>query len=177
MLGLGSELASKALEMENNKYTKIAYGDYVPLKVAMRIYHTVKFTVQIDCKAKDLSMDEQQKQLVNNKDVDYETVPVLKQHKISALLFILKEAVDRKYKISLYKGIQIFSEAVIIFLLIISLIAKANFWSIIYMVFIFKFTCTRNKTNLLVRQCSYLTVSIFLQYVLFWLNMTAQSSI
>lgn len=30
---------------------------------------------------------------------------------------------------------------------------------------------------MLVRQCSYLSVSLFLQYILFWLNMTAQSSI
>lgn len=58
-----------------------------------------------------------------------------------------------------------------------SLILKANIWSLIYLIFVFKFTCTRNKTNLLVRQCSYISVLIFLQYFIFWLNMTAQSSI
>lgn len=38
-------------------------------------------------------------------NIEYESVPVLKQHKINCLLDILKEAVDRKYKISLYKGL------------------------------------------------------------------------
>lgn len=91
--------------MQKNKYTKSTYGDFVPLKVAQRILHTVQFSIQVDCRAKDLSMDEQQKRLVQRNDVDYESVPVLKKHKISALLNILKEAVDRKYKISFYKGI------------------------------------------------------------------------
>lgn len=111
--------------------------------------------------------------LMFNSNIDYETVPVLKRHKIDALLQILKEAVDRKYKISWYKGMQLFLESMIIFLLTISLVAKANIWSIIYLIFIFKFSCTRNKTNLMVRQCSYLCISLFLQYILFFMNMTA----
>lgn len=43
--------------------------------------------------------------MVETYDIDYETVPVLKHHKISQLLQIIKEAVDRKYKISFYKGV------------------------------------------------------------------------
>jgi len=118
-------------------------------------------------------MDDQARKMIQDKDVDYETVPVLKQHKINALLAILKEAVDRKYKISWYKGMQLFMESMIIFLLTISLVAKANIWSVVYLLFIFRFSCTRNKTNLMVRQCSYLCISLFLQYLLFFLNMTA----
>lgn len=45
--------------MQKNKYTKSTYGDFVPLKVAQRILHTVQFSIQVDCRAKDLSMDEQ----------------------------------------------------------------------------------------------------------------------
>lgn len=107
-----------------------------------------------------LSLDDQTKNLVEKYDIDYESVPVLKSHKISQLLQILKEAVDRKYKISFYKGIQIFMEPLIIILLTVSLIAKANLWSVVYLLFIFRFSCTRNKTNLMVRQCSYLCVSV-----------------
>lgn len=139
----------------------------------MRIVHTVKFSVQLDCGSSDLHMDDQARKMIQDKDVDYETVPVLKQHKINALLAILKEAVDRKYKISWYKGMQLFMESMIIFLLTISLVAKANIWSVVYLLFIFRFSCTRNKTNLMVRQCSYLCISLFLQYLLFFLNMTA----
>ena len=99
--------------------------------------------------------------MINDPAIDYETVPVLKQHKIAALMSILKEAVDRKYRISLYKGLQLWLESIIIFLLTMSLIMKANLWSIVYLIFVFKFTCTKNKTNLMVRQCSYISVSLF----------------
>ena len=88
----------------------------------MRIVHTVKFSVQLDCGSSDLHMDDQSRKMIQDKDVDYETVPVLKQHKINALLAILKEAVDRKYKISWYKGMQLFMESMIIFLLFLNLI-------------------------------------------------------
>lgn len=59
----------------------------------------------LDCLSKDLNIDDQAKKMIHRADVDYETVPVLKSHKVNALLDILKEAVDRKYKISFYKGI------------------------------------------------------------------------
>lgn len=53
-----------------------------------------------------LNLDDQTKKMMKDLDsIDYETIPVLKKHKVNALLDILKEAVDRKYKISLYKGI------------------------------------------------------------------------
>lgn len=52
-------------------------------------------------------MNDQMKELVRDmdkKEIDYETVPVLKRYKIEALRQILKENVDRKYKISFFKG-------------------------------------------------------------------------
>jgi hypothetical protein len=171
--GMGGHLADEVGDGKKSKYKKTLYGDFVPLKIGLRIVHTAKFSVQLDCGSKDLNMDDQTRKMIHNNNIDYETVPVLKNHKVDALLNILKEAVDRKYKISWYKGMQLFLESMIIFLLIISLVAKANIWSIIYLIFIFKFACTRNKTNLMVRQCSYLCVSLFLQYILFFLNMTA----
>jgi len=58
----------------------------------------------------------------------------------------------------------------------ISLVMKANFWSIVYLIFVFKYTCTRNKTKLLVRITSYLSWSLLIQYTLFLLNLTAGSS-
>lgn len=108
---------------------------------------------------------------------DYESVPVLKNHKIEALRQILKEGVDRKYIISWYKGLQLWFETVIVFLLMVSLMMKANMWSLIYMIFIFKYSMSRNKTNIMIRILLYLSVSLFLQYTLYLLNMTANSSL
>ena len=48
------------------------------------------------------------------------------------------------------------------FLLMVSLMLKANVWSLIYLIFIYKYVVTRNKTNLLVRICSYLSISLAL---------------
>lgn len=152
------------------------YGDFVPIKIGQRVLETVRFTVQLNSEAKVLNMDDETKRIIHEKNYDYESVPVLRKYKIEALRQILKENVDRKYKISYYKGCQLYLESLIIFLLMISLVMKANFWSGIYLLFIFKYACTRNKTNLMVRICSYLSVSLFLQYTLFLLNLTAGSS-
>lgn len=112
-----------------------------------------------------------------NLKFDYESVPVLRTHKIESLRQILKEGVDRKYIISWYKGLQLWFETVIVFLLMISLMMKANMWSLIYMIFIFKFSLSRNKTNIMIRISLYLSVSLFVQYALYLLNMTANSSL
>jgi len=173
--GLGGQLSEKASK-KKSKYQKSMQGDYVPYKAGRRIVSTVKFCVQLDCHAKVLSLDDQTKKCLHNKNIDYESVPILREFKIEALRQILKEGVDRKYKISYYKGCQLFLEAVIIFLWILSLIMKSNIWSLVYLLMVFKYSCTRNKTNLMVRMCSYLSVSLSIQYAIFMFNMTAQSS-
>lgn len=43
--GLGDALSDKAMDLQKDKYTKQTYGDYVPLKVALRIHRTVQFSV------------------------------------------------------------------------------------------------------------------------------------
>ena len=58
----------------------------------------------------------------------------------------LKESVDRKYKISFFKGAQMAYESIILLVLMISVIMKANIFSIIYLLFIFKFLMSRAKT-------------------------------
>lgn len=58
----------------------------------------------------------------------------------------------------------------------VSLMLKANVWSIIYLIFIYKYVVTKNKTNLLVRICSYLSISLALQYIVYLLNMTWRTS-
>lgn len=63
-------------------------------------------------------------------------------------------------------------EACIMLLLMISLILKANIWSLIYLMFLYKYVRTKSKTDLLVRICSYLSVSVGVQYTIYLLNLT-----
>lgn len=59
MSGMGSKLAEQANDkLKKIKYKKTLYGDFVPLKVGLRIVDTVKFTVQLDCLAKELAIDD-----------------------------------------------------------------------------------------------------------------------
>ena len=87
--------------------------------------------------------------------IDYESFPVLRRHKIESLRKILKQAVDRKYLISLAKGVQLLMEASIILVLMISLELKANMISVFFLLFIFKFSISVSKTALLVRFNTY----------------------
>lgn len=121
-------------------------------------------------------MDDQSKEILSQPTYDYESVPALRRYKIEEMHHILKENVNRKYKISYYKGFQLFFESLVIFILTISLIMKANIWSIVYLLFVFRFACTRNKTTVMVRLCAYLSITMFAQYILYWLNMTNNSS-
>ena len=90
--------------------------------------------------------------------VDYESVEVLKEYKIKQLEIILKDAIDRKYKISFLKGMQLAFESAILLILMISVVLKANIFSLIYLLFIFKFLISRGKTYLLVRMVSYMSI-------------------
>jgi hypothetical protein len=55
--GLGGQLKEE-VETKETKYQKSLFGDFVPIKVGQRIVSTVKFSVQLDCKAKVLTLDD-----------------------------------------------------------------------------------------------------------------------
>ena len=80
-----------------------------------------------------------------------ESVPVLKNYKLKQLENILVQNVNRKYKISFFKGCMFAIEGFILLLLMISVVLKANVFSIIYMFFIVKYLLGRAKAELLVR--------------------------
>ena len=61
-------------------------------------------------------------------------------------------------------------------LLMCSLALKANLYSLIYLMFIYKFLRTKSKTQLLVRVNAYMSVLFFVQYTLFVLNLTHATS-
>jgi hypothetical protein len=100
----------------------------------------------------------------------------LRQFKIESLRKIIKSAVDTKYKISLSKGMQLVIEAFIILLFMVSIIIKANLVSFIFLIFIFKFTLNRSKTDLIVRANTYTSIVFMVTYFFYLINLTSKTS-
>jgi hypothetical protein len=65
--------------------------------------------------------------------IDIETYPIFRAIKIWMLGQILRENIDRKYAISISKGVKIVMESVILILLIASVVIKANLFSFVYL--------------------------------------------
>ena len=103
-----------------DEYGRIPIGDFVPVRLANRLMRTIQFSCKLDLRCPQIKFDDVTKSnileahiegmdyfsnenLVNG-DYDYENIPVLKQHKIESLESIIRNNVDRKYKISFFKG-------------------------------------------------------------------------
>lgn len=96
--------------------------------------------------------------LSKNQIDDYEDVPLYMKYKVGRLQQNIRENVDFKYKISLYKGIQLFLESAVQFLLMFSIVMKANVYSLIYLIFIFRYIRCRTRTELLVKVNTYMSI-------------------
>jgi len=103
-------------------------------------------------------------------------VPILRDHKIRFYESILKQGVERKYKISFYKGVQMVFETLTLLILMISVVLKSNVFSIFYLIFMLKYFFSRQKVRLLVRMVIYIAVTFFIQYAMFVANLTAHTS-
>ena len=108
--------------------------------------------------------------------IDEETIPILRDHKIKFYENELRLNVNRKYKISFYKGVQFVNEALCLLVMMISVVLKSNIFSLIYLIFIYKFVVSDSKASLLVRMTVYISVTLLIQYMLFILNLTAHNS-
>ena len=141
--------------MKKDEYGRKIIGDFVPTKIAKRLKYTIDFSVKIDLRATSIldklspehlfdlkQFDSEGKDFFKETSYDYEEIPVLRDHKIKCLESILKNNVDRKYKISFFKGVQLILEALIMMLLMVSIAVKANVYALIYLVFIYKFAIT-----------------------------------
>jgi|TARA_B110000285_G_C14512780_1_gene333091 hypothetical protein len=93
---------------------------------------------------------------------DYEDIEVLKKNKITALHRILQNAVNSKYKISLMKGLKLVLENFVLLILMISIMLKANAFSLIYLFFIFKYIVSEGKEMMLVRMTKYVSICLSL---------------
>jgi hypothetical protein len=63
-------------------------------------------------------------------------------------------------------------ESFILLILMASIIMKANVFSVIYLMIIFKYIISRNKCNILVRMVVYMSACFIAQYFLYVLNLT-----
>ena len=103
---------------------------------------------------------------------ELESFPILRDYKIKFLRDLLSEAVDRKYKISFHKGMQFAFEALIVFVLMVSIVLKSNILSIIYLLFVFKYIQCRSKVQLLVHLAATISITFVAQYLLLVINLT-----
>lgn len=107
---------------------------------------------------------------------DYETYPILRNHKIRQLEMILKSYVDRKYKISFMKGMMMVMEQTILLLTLMTMILKANMYSFIYLIFVVKYFFCQSKVFLIVRMNVYIAIMFMIQYTTFLFNLTSGTS-
>jgi hypothetical protein len=122
----------------------------------------VEFSVLTRSLSPDLNMDEKSLEILRSgKPYEYESVPIFAKHKCEALKEILQQNIDRKYKISFYKGMQFYMESIIQFLLMASVILKSNVYSLIYLVLIYRMIRCRQKTELLIKINRYMAILFF----------------
>lgn len=109
---------------------------------------------------------------------DYESLKVLRDYKIEQLEVILKKAVDFKYRVSLGKGARIAIESTILLCFMLSLVIKANIFSLVYLAFIIRYmtASVNSKMLVLMRINTYMGFFIFIQYALILINLTCITS-
>mmetsp|Transcript_34734 Transcript_34734/g.53326 ORF Transcript_34734/g.53326 Transcript_34734/m.53326 type:complete len:565 (-) Transcript_34734:5263-6957(-) len=160
--------------------------DFIPYKVALRIRKFITFSVKLRGRAPELQLDsgtqtlldvmEEERRLGTPSKIDQESIPLLREYKIEFLGDIIMEAVNRKYKISFFKGMQLVLEALILMVLMVSVVLKANVIALVYLLVIFRYLTIESKTDLLVRMVSIMSVLFALQYTLYFLNLTDHTS-
>jgi hypothetical protein len=97
---------------QNDELGRKPIGDFVPHKIANRMRKCIEFSIMSDCRCPDIDIDDQSRDMMTKGDIDdYEQVPLYKKFKVKMLSQNIRENVDFKYKISLYKGIQLFLES------------------------------------------------------------------
>jgi hypothetical protein len=103
-------------------------------------------------------------------------VPILRDNKINFYENLLVEAVDFKYKVSYYKGVQLVFETIVLLILLSSIVLKSNLISIVYLCFIVKYLFSRSKTKLIIHMVYFISIAFSLQYTLYVLNLTHHTS-
>jgi hypothetical protein len=103
--------------------------------------------------------------------IDYESIDVLKKHKMQRFEMIIRDYVNIKYKISFFKGMQMVLETLVLLVIMLSICKKANVFSLFYLLFIIRYITSQAKTQLLVHIVFYINCFFILQYAIYLLNM------
>lgn len=77
---------------------------------------------------------------------------------------------------SFSKGMKMLHEACILLIMMISVIVKANVFSIFYLLFVLKYITSSNKLELIVKIVKYTVIFIFLQYLMALINLNHESA-
>jgi len=174
---IGKNISETKDKNTKDEFGRKPIGDFVPHSHALRMRATISFSVKIQCLSPDLNLDEKSLEILRSgKPYEYESVPVFAKYKEECLKKILKQNVDRKYKISFYKGMQFFLESIVQILLMSSVVIKGNMYSLIYTLLILRFIRCRQKTELLIKINRYMAFFFFVQYFLYMINLTASTS-
>jgi len=94
--------------------------------------------------------------------IDFESVPILRDNKISFYENLIVEAVDFKYKISYYKGVQLVFETIVLLILMSSIVLKSNLISLVYLCFIVKYLVSKSKTKLIIHMVYFISIAFSL---------------
>jgi hypothetical protein len=99
---------------------------------------------------------------------------------------LLRRGIDTKYKISLFKGMQMVSEALVTLLICISMLTRGDVFALIYLIFVIRMMTLNVKEGGKVRQhsknlavmarlCCYISAIILFTYLVTVLNLTDSS--
>jgi hypothetical protein len=173
-------------ETPENQKSKSSYDwgkevrDFIPHKAAKKLRELITFTVKLKGSCPDLKLNDETIDILSEIDkgteCDYESVPILRDYKIKVLADELKEAIDRKYKISFHRGVQIAFETFILFILMLSIVLKSNVLSLIYMIFVVRFLSSPKKSSILVHLMVFISITFVCQYTLLVVNLTDRIS-
>jgi hypothetical protein len=108
---------------------------------------------------------------------DLESVETFREIKLQQLGQILRENVDRKYAISISKGCKLIVESIILAILMISVVLKANIYSFAYLLLAIRYMTCKYKEAILVRIVQYMSGLFLIQYLLYWLNLSSLTSL
>lgn len=86
------------------------------------------------------------------------------------------EAVDFKYKVSFYKGMQMVFETLVLLILMVSIVLKSNVISIVYLLFIVKYIYSPSKTKLILHMIYFVSIAFSAQYIMYVMNLTHHTS-
>lgn len=67
-------------------------------------------------------------------------------------------------------------ESLMLLLILVSILLKANAWSFVYMLFVLYAAISRDKTQVLLKANLYISFFLIIQYLLFLSNLTASTS-